>query len=88
MTEQYQMGYKQAEFKDVGCIQLSKGRSKWRTVMTVQYGDNYIRHRAAYDEVHRFKKGRMSIVGNARPAQPLAATFVHVNNLKAKFPLN
>jgi len=56
--------------------------------MAVQCGNNYLRHRAAYDAVHRFKKGRMSIVANACPARPLVATFVHVSNLKGKFPLN
>jgi hypothetical protein len=56
--------------------------------MEVQYDDNYVRHRAAYDAVHRFKTGLMSIVANARSARPLVATFVHVNNLKAKLPLN
>jgi hypothetical protein len=44
--------------------------------MAVQYRDNYIRHRAAYVAVHRFKRGGMSIVANARSARPLASTFV------------
>ena len=49
------------------------------------YIDNYI---AQLSMRPRLKRGRMNIVANARSALPLAATFVHVNGLKANFPLN
>lgn len=66
---------------------LSQDRRKWRTVMAVQYGDNCMRHRAAYDRAHRLKTGGMNVVADAHSARPLTAMFVHSDNLKTKFPL-